>query len=146
MGLLTLREMAVGRAISLGQVQETSAIEWVRLSESIAREFKVEHVGVRLTLRSSPSVLAVSYTSPVDSKFDLSAQNAEMEKIARFAVSNYKVPREQRLVDEIRVTRSETHGRGCFQQTYVSHFTLPNPMRRTELPGFPGGALGAPQR
>jgi len=138
MGLITLLVLAVGMAISLGQFQDVPAVEWVRLSELIAREFKAEHVGVKISLRDVPSRMLVSYSSLVDSKYDLSFQNAEMEKVANYAIKNYK-GREQTKVDQIEVTRSETHGRGCFRNTYVAHFTLPNPLRRTsDLPGFPG--------
>jgi len=138
MGLLTLLVLAVGMAISLSQFQEVPAVEWIRLSESIGREFKAEHVGVKISLRDVPSRMVVTYSSLIDSKYDLSLQNAEMEKVATYAIRNYK-GREQSKVDQIEITRSETHGRGCFRQTYVAHFTLPNPLRRTsDLPGFPG--------
>jgi hypothetical protein len=138
MGLLTLLVMSVGMAISLGQFQEVSAVEWVRLSESIARQFKAEHVGIKVNLRTLPSAMIVSYSSLVDSKYNLSLQNAEMESVANYAIKNFK-GREQTMVDEIQVTRSETHGRGCFRQTYVAHFTLPNPLRRTiDRAAFPG--------
>ena len=145
MGLITLLAMALFMALSLEQFQEAPAVELVRLSEMIAREFKAEHVSLKIKRRDVPSVLAISYASLVDSKFDLSMQNKEMEAVATYAIKNYK-GREQTTVDEIQVTRSETHGRGCFQQSYVAHFTLPNPMRRPDRPGFPGASYSPPQR
>jgi hypothetical protein len=145
MGLLTMLLLTAGMAITLGQFQEVPAAESVRLAGTIGRDFKADHVSVRILLQKSPSAMAISYSSLVDSKFDLSVQNAEMEKVANYAARAYK-GREQTWVDEIQVTRSETHGSGCFQQTYVAHFTLPNPMRRTDRSPLPGPTLNPPNR
>lgn len=139
MGMLTMLALALGMALSLGQFTEVPAVEWVRVSETIAREFKAEQVSTRINLRSSPSVMTVTYSSLIDTKYDLSVQNAEMENVAKYAITNYK-GREQTLVDEIQVTRSETHGSGCFKQTYVAHFTLQNPLRKADRMGPPGSA------
>ncbi|MBV8881089.1 MAG: hypothetical protein JO332_14060 [Planctomycetaceae bacterium] len=142
MGLITMLALALGMGISLGQFQETPAVEWVRVSELIGREFKAEQVATKVDLRNAPSAMIISYSALIDSKFNLSVQNTEMENVAKFAIKNYK-GREQTMVDEIRVTRTERHGRGCFAQTYVSHWTIPNPLRRTEQRmGLPAG----PQR
>lgn len=137
MGLLTMLVLAVGMAMSLGQFQDVPAVEWVRLSESVAREFKADHVTVKISLQKNPSTMALAYSSLLDTKFNLSVQNTEMENVAKFAIKTYK-GKEQTMVDEIQITRSETHGRGCFQQTYVAHFSLPNPLKRTDRPPFPG--------
>lgn len=137
MGLLTMLVLALGMMFSLGQFQDAPAAEWIKLAETVGREFKAEHVNIQMDLRKTPSSMKIAYSSLVDSKFNLSAQNAEMENLARFAIKTYK-GREQTLVDEIQVTRSETRGRGCFQQTYVSTLTIPNPLRKTERMGFPG--------
>jgi hypothetical protein len=145
MGLLTMILLAAGMALSLGQFQEVPAAEWVRLSEAIGREFKAEHVSVRVELQRSPAAMTISYSSLVDSKFNLSMQNSEMESVANYAIKSYK-GREQTILEEIRVTRSETHGRGCFQQTYVAHFTLPNPLRRTDRSNLPGTPFDSQNR
>jgi len=142
MGLLTMLLLAVGMAMTLGQFQEVPAAEWVRLSESIGRQFKAENVSVRVLLQRNPSAMAISYSSLVDSKFNLSMQNSEMESVAQYAIKAYK-GREQMILDEIQITRSETHGRGCFQQTYVAHFTLPNPLRRTDRSTIPGPSFNS---
>ncbi len=139
MGLVTMLVLSAGMMVSLGQFQETPAIEWVRLAENIGREFKAEPVSVRVNLRSAPSAMIINYTALVDSKYNVSLQNAEMEKVARFAITNYKKGREQRLIEEIQVTRTETHGSGCFKQTFVAHFTLKNPFLNSLPPGVPGG-------
>jgi hypothetical protein len=57
-----------------------------------------------------------------------------MENVAKFAAENYK-GRELGKLDQVEITRSEIHGRGCFQTTYVANFTLPNPKKRPY--GFP---------
>lgn len=143
MGLVTALALALGMGVSLGSFQEAPAFEWVRLAELVGREFKAEHVTLRMDLRSRPSAMKITYSSLVDSKFNLSMQNAEMEKVAAFAIQNYK-GREQTMVDEIQVTRSETRGRGCFQQTYVATLTVPNSQRKPDRFGNTGAP--PPQR
>jgi hypothetical protein len=138
MGAVTMLVLAVGMMVSLGNFTETPAAEWVRLAENISREFKADPVSVRVNMRSMPSAMIVTYSSLVDSKFNVSLQNAEMEKVAQFAIANYKKGREQKLIEEIQVTRSETHGSGCFKQTYVAHFTLKNPYLAPAVPDIPG--------
>jgi hypothetical protein len=140
MGLVTAMVLAFGMMISLSQFQEVPAAEWVKLAESTTHEFKLENVSVRVNLNSVPSVMRIGYLTRADSKFDLTQQNVEMEKIANFAVQNYK-GREMGQIDQVQINRSETHGSGCFQQTYVANFTLANPRLRTgpgNLPGPPG--------
>ncbi len=143
MGLISMLILSLGMMLSLGQFTETPAAEWVKLSEQTGREFKAEPVSVRVNLRSMPRVMVINYSSLVDSHYDLSFQNKEMEKVARFALQNYK---EAKKVDEVQVTRSETHGRGCFRQTYVAHFTYPNPGRKDDVLPFPGSPVFPPQR
>src|SRR5438128_1929116 len=105
MGAVTMLVLSAGMMVSLGSFQETPAAEWVRLAENIGREFKAEPVSVRVNMRSRPSAMIINYSSLVDTKFNVSMQNAEMEKLAHFAIDNYKKGREQRLIDEIQVTR-----------------------------------------
>ena len=146
MGLMTALFLAIGMMVSLGQFKETPAIEWVRLGEIIGREFKADPVGVRVNMRSKPSAMIINYASLVDTKFNVSLQNAEMEKVAQYAIENYNKAREHRLIEEIQVTRSETHGRGCFKQTYVAHYTVKNPLYTTSPPGFGGPSMRPGQR
>jgi hypothetical protein len=137
MGFITLLMMAMGMLISLGQFQEVPAAELVRLSQAIGREFNAENVGVKVRMHSTTTAFVVTYSSLVDSKYDLSLQNKEMEDVANYAIRNFR-GREQSALDQIEVTRTETHGRGCFSQSYVSHFTLANPMKRAIFrPGMP---------
>jgi hypothetical protein len=143
MGLMTLLVMSMAMMLTLGQFQETPAAEWVKLAEQTGRQFKANPVSIRVNLRSLPRVMVISYSSLVDSHYDLSLQNTEMENVAKYALQNYK---DAKKVDEVHVTRSETHGRGCFQQTYVAHFTLPNPRRKEEASPFPDPPSFPPER
>jgi hypothetical protein len=143
MGLISMLVLSMGMMLSLGQFQETPAAEWVKLAELTGRQFKADPTSIRVNLRSTPRVMVISYSSLVDSHFDLSLQNTEMENVARFALKNY---RDAKKVDEVQVTRSETHGRGCFRQTYVAHLTLPNPDRKENTSPFPGAGTFPTQR
>lgn len=137
MGLVTALVLSVAMALSLSQFTEVPAVEWVRLAEMTTTEFKLENVAVRVNLRDHPSSMRITYLTRADSKFDTTVQNAEMEKVAKFAVQNYK-GRELNKVEQIQITRSEIHGRGCFQQTYVAGFTYKNPKRGgVQLHAFP---------
>src|SRR5437762_2578559 len=112
MGIFTAFILIVAMAFSLGQFQETPVAEWVKLAESINREFKMENVAVRVSLLNSPTAMRISYVTRVDSHFDLSVQNQEMERVGAFALKTYK-GRELARIDQVQITRSETHGSGC---------------------------------
>ena len=127
MGLLTALALSMAMMLSLGQFTETSAAEWVKLAEQAGRQFKAKPISVSVNLRNTPRTMAITYSSLVDSHYDLSLQNKEMEDIAKYSLQNYS---QAKKVDEVQVTRSETHGRGCFQQTFVSHLTYTNPDRK----------------
>jgi hypothetical protein len=143
MGAITMLLLTLGMMLSLEKFQTTPAAEWVKLAEQIGREFKAEPVSIRVSLHSVPRVMVINYSSLLDSHFDLTAQNGEMEKVARFALKNFK---DAKKVDEVQVTRSETHGRGCFRQTYVGNFTLPNPVQKEDAFPFPGTPSSPPRR
>jgi len=138
MGTSTLLLISIAMMLSLTQFQETPSGDWVKISEQISSEFKAKSVAVRINFAMAPGFMKISYVAGIDSKYDLASQNAEMERIARFAISNYK-GKDMKYVTEIRVNRTEVHGSGCFQSTYVSNFTLPVPRRQLEVPA-PGGA------
>ena len=133
MGLITALVLSLAMMISLGQFKEVPAADWVKLAEATTNEFKFTNVAVRVSLHSTPPVMKISYDTEADSKFDLSVQNAEMGKVGEFALRNYK-GRELNIVSQVEVTRSESHGSGCFRQTYVSSLSVPNP-RRNGVPG-----------
>jgi hypothetical protein len=143
MGLLTMLALSMGMMLSLNQFTESSASEWVKLAELTGRQFKAKPISVRVNLKNTPRLMVITYSSLVDSHYDLSVQNTEMENVSKFALQNYS---QAKKIDEVQVTRSETHGRGCFQQTFVSHFTYPNPNRQEPLPRFPVDFPQPPRR
>jgi hypothetical protein len=135
MGLIPLLALSMGMMVSLGQFQEVPAAEWVKLAQGISEQFKFDNVTVKVDLQSAgPSKLKVAYITKANSNNDSSAQNVEMDNVAKFATDNYK-GRELSKIDKVEITRSEIHGRGCFQTTYVANMTTDNPKKR--LHGFP---------
>jgi len=143
MGAVTLLLISIAMIISLSQFQETPSVEWVRLAEQITAEFKAKNVAVRVNLNMPPGSLRVSYLAGLDSNYDLAVQNAEMERVAKFALQNYK-GKDLRYVGEVKINRTEIHGSGCFQQTYVADFTLPVPRRPAGMPA-PGESSFPPR-
>ena len=136
---ITALMLSLGMMISLGQFQELPEAEWVKLGEAVTAEFKLEKVGVRVSIHESPSTMHLNYLTKADSKFNSSVQNAEMERIAEFAAKTY-TGKDLYLIEKVKVTRSETHGSGCFQQTYVATLTYTNPNRTPP----PNRRMGAP--
>ena len=135
MGVITILALSMGMVVSLGQFQEVPAAEWVKIAAAIAEEFKFQNVTARVVFRGdAPSALKVAYTTKPNADFDSSAQNVEMEKVAKYAVDNYK-GKDLRKIDQVEITRSEIHGRGCFQTTYVANFTYAIPKKTS--PDFP---------
>jgi hypothetical protein len=146
MGFLTITLLVVGMMMSLTQFQAASpAVKFVKLAEQISHEFKLEPVAAEVRLQPPPGALRVTYLTRVDTKFDITAQNAEMKKIAEFAIKNYQ-GNDRNWISDIQIQRSETHGSGCFQQTYVANFTLPNPYRgNRNNPDSPGAPMVSPR-
>ena len=135
MGVITILALSMGMVVSLGQFQEVPAVDWVKVAAAIAAEFKFENVSARVVFHGdAPSAMRITYTTKPNANFDSSAQNVEMETVAKFAVENYK-GKDLRKIDQIEINRSEIHGRGCFQTTYVATFTYPNPKQKA--PGDP---------
>jgi hypothetical protein len=140
MGFVTVTLLVVGMMISLTQFQAGSpAVKFVKLAEQIGREFGIETVAAEVRVDPAPGSLRISYLTRVDSKFDLTVQNAEMKKIAEYAIKNYQ-GNDRSWISDVQIQRSETHGSGCFQQTYLAHFTLPNPYRGGRSSPDPQGA------
>ena len=138
MAAVTTVALVMGMMVSLGQLQEVPAAEWLKLAEATNSQFNLEKVAVRVDLVGRPTSMQLSYLTKADSKFDASLQNAEMETIAQFAVNTYK-GKDLHLIENVLVTRSETRGSGCFQETFVAKLTYVNP-RRTP----PAGRFGMP--
>jgi hypothetical protein len=135
MGLVTILALSMGMVVSLGQFQEVPAVEWVKLAQAITEQFKLQNVSVRVNFRGDgPIALKIAYVAKASSNFDSSAQNVEMEAVAKFSLENYK-GKDLGKIDRVEIVRSEIHGSGCFQTTYVANFIYPNP--RQKPPGSP---------
>jgi hypothetical protein len=131
-GFLTVVFLVMAMFLVLQKYNESSYSSATKLAQGIKNEFNFESVGtatdVLPTSEGLRSVLLVQYDTHVDTKFDVTVQKQEMEKVARFAAEKSDAGDQKRFF-EIRVRRTEIHGRGCFQQSYVSDHTLPNPFR-----------------
>ena len=136
MGMVTLLLVSIAMILSLSQFQETPTVEWVKLAEQITGEFKAKNVSVRVNLNMPPGLLKVTYLAGLDSNYDIAIQNAEMEKVASFAAANYK-GKDLKYIGEVLVNRTEIHGSGCFQQSYVADFKYTVPRRQNRF-GAPG--------
>ena len=131
MGMVAFFLVSIAMVLSLTQFKEVPAAEHVKLGELISSEFKAQNVTVRVGV-TSPIALKISYLAGIHSNYNTTVQNEEMERVARFALANYK-GRDKKYVDEVRVTRTEIHGSGCFQDTYVGTYTLPVSRRAVDL-------------
>lgn len=145
LGLMTALLLSVAMMFGLTALEQTPAGYRSKLSEIIRAEFPVDQIGTEVRMEPKPARLLVTYITRVDTKFDVSVQNAEMQKIGEFAIGKYQ-GRDKVWIDEIRIVRTEIHGRGCFQQNYTAALTIANPHRR--VPGVvPGvGTEASPDR
>lgn len=129
-GFLTAIFLVVAMFFMLKQFSQSPYSSATKLSQTIKGEFRFEGVGTATqmtpTVDGPKNVLLVQYDTHADSKFDLDVQNREMDRVGKFAVENTDRSDRPRFV-EIRVRRTEIHGRGCFQQSYVSDRVVPNP-------------------
>ena len=129
-GALCLGFMIVAWLLVLKGYNESSYSTATKLALAIKNEFHFESVGtttqVTSTVEGLKRVLMVQYDTHADSKFDVDVQNREMDRVGKFAVESSDRGDRPRFV-EIRVRRTEIHGRGCFQQSYVSDRVVPNP-------------------
>jgi hypothetical protein len=128
-GLFATLALVMGMMFTLKTYRMTPASSRVRLSEAIRTQFNLQSVGVELKVQPDKSYLRIAYLTRADSSFDISKQTREMQEIADFACTNYPDPRERRAFEEIRVTRTEIRGSGCFQESFVLNHSCPNPFR-----------------
>ena len=107
MGAITILALTMGMVVSLGQFQEVPAAEWVKVAAAIAEQFKFENVSARVVFRGdAPSAMKISYITKPNADFDSSAQNVEMENVAKFAVggvnwSHYLIADGGRVLDPL---------------------------------------------
>ena len=132
-GFFATLALVMGMMFTLKTYRMAPASSRVRLSEAIRTQFNLQSVSVELKLQPEKSYLRIAYLTQTDSSFDLSKQTREMQEIADFASINYPDPRERRAFEEIRVTRTEIRGSGCFQESFVLNHSCPNPFREPVL-------------
>jgi len=128
LGFLTVVVMVVAMLATLRSFGDSPASNATKLALGIRSEFHFEAVGTAVRMDGIKNYLSISYETHADSKFDQAAQTREMDKVAAFAFSKVD-PTERKNLDEIRIRRSEVHGRGCFQQSYVAAHVVPIPGR-----------------
>ncbi len=136
LGFLTVIILVVGMLGALRQFGESPHSNATKLALSIKGEFHFESVGTVVRDEGMKGHLLVHYETHADSKFNSEAQLREMEKVALFASTKLDIG-ERKRVDEIRIRRTEIHGRGCFKQSYVANHVLPNPHRGSVVPPSP---------
>ena len=136
MAAITAVALVMGMMVSLGQLQETPAADWVKVAEAISSRFSLEKCSVRVDLLNRPASMQVAYLTKADSKFDTTAQNAEMESVAQFAVGNYK-GKDLYMIENVLVTRtfSKAYGLAGFRVGYaVGPAEIAAALRAVSLP------------
>ncbi len=104
-----------------------------KLAEKIRGRFGFEGAGVRLEEEGGRRHLRIWYETRRDSGYDVILQQREMKEVAELAAREYE-GREIMEIEEIRVTRSEVKGSGCWEDRQVARESFPNP-RRKPRPG-----------
>ena len=125
-GFLTVVFMVMAMLVMFQEYSRSPYSSSTKLAISIRNEFHFESVGSGTKDEGPRHLLVIQYETHANSKFDTSVQTREMQKVAEFAAEKYD-PIERKRIDEIRVQRTEIHGRGCFQQSYVADHSIPNP-------------------
>ncbi len=98
------------------------------LAENLRGRFGFESAGVLVTVEEGRNIMRISYETQQDSKRDILRQRQEMKEVADHAVAQLE-GKERREIDEIRVTRTEVRGSGCWQDRQAARESFPNPAR-----------------
>ena len=125
-GMVAVMLLSMMMCFSLQQFEMSPAGRNSKLALSVRNKFEFESVGAVVGREAGKKVLRVAYLTLRDSKFDATAQRQEMTEVANFAIGKYE-GRDKGVLDEIRVTRKELHGSGCWQRTYIAYHAIPNP-------------------
>jgi hypothetical protein len=134
LGFVAIVVLVVSFLVVFKAFRDSPSGSTAKVAVAIRGEFHLDSVGARMIPGAHSTALAIYYDTHTDSKFSVDVQNEEMKAVAIFAAGKLE-PLDRRSVDEIRVHRSEVHGSGCWQRTYVSDLTVPNPLRG--MPGIP---------
>jgi len=128
LGFLTVVILVIAMLGALRQFGDSPHSNATKLALAIKGEFHFESVVTGTRNEGVKGFLIIHYETHADSKFNQEAQTGEMQRVAQFAAGKFDAS-DKRNIDEIQVRRTEIHGRGCFQQSYVATHTLPNPHR-----------------
>lgn len=129
LGIIAVVLVMVGFLATMTLFSESPAAHRTRLALHLCEKFGFEKAGVQVRLEGGRKVLRISYETFRDSKNDVSLQQQEMKDVAGAAAGQMD-EKERREIDEIRVTRVEIKGGGCWQTRQVAHETFPNPARK----------------
>ncbi len=133
MGIVALALLMVGLLATISEFSESPAGARARVAQGIRNRFGFESANVRVALEGRKKILLISYETRQDSKYDIALQQREMKEVVGHAVSKYE-ERDLREIEEIRVTRTEVKGRGCWENRQVARETYPNPARTAPDP------------
>jgi len=125
-GILGVFVLVLGMTLSIEGLPAVDAGKHVKLAETVRAQFQFQSASVGVSLEGAKKFLWVGYQASKSANFDLSAQNREMEAVADFTTANYPGT-DKSSIQEIRVTRNELRGRGCWQRTDVARFAKENP-------------------
>jgi hypothetical protein len=133
LGIVALVLMMVGFLATMTFFADSPAAGRTRLAVNLRDRFGFENVGVLVRQEDGKKVLKISYETFQDSKNDVLRRQQEMKDVAEHAARQID-EKERRQIEEIRVTRTEVHGRGCRQDRQVARETFPNPARNAVEP------------
>jgi hypothetical protein len=128
LGIIAVILVMIGFLATMTLFSESPAAQRTRLAMHLREKFGFETVNVQVLQEEGKKVLRVSYETFQDSKNDVLRQRQEMKDVAGAAAGQIE-GKERREIEEIRVTRVEIRGRGCWQSRQVDRETFPNPAR-----------------
>jgi hypothetical protein len=135
-GFISVMSLVIAFLLVFKSFGESPYSSGAKVAVAVRDEFHLDAAASAILHEAQKTVLVVQYQTHADSKFNLAAQNQEMQGVAVFAAGKLE-PAERRKVDEVRVRRTEIHGSGCMQRSYVTDLAIPNPLRNADPLGLP---------
>jgi len=135
-GFISAVVLTGGMLLILWQFRDSPLSKTTKIAVSVKSEYRFDSVGAELQPGAQKTALVIHYETRTDSKFNSDFQVREMKAVADFAAGKAE-PFDRRMIDEIRVRRTEVRGSGCWQRNYVSNNTFPNPYRGQVPPETP---------
>ena len=125
-GMVAVMLLTMMMCFSLQQFETSPAGQDTKLALAVRTKFNFDSVGAVVGREAGKKVLRVAYLTLRDSKFNDAVQKKEATEVATYAIGKYE-GRDKGALEEIRITRKERHGTGCWQQTYTTYHSIPNP-------------------